>query len=264
MTPHLSREICRWSGQDPRRWSRLSAETRLNMGLRWETPSPRLTTRRDMRHNYTYHGFPIIPTRCQSRRLARPRRAPSASSGRPGPAVRVARLFRSAGSRAGEVRNAPPGGRRGHTRGANGRRVWGLSPDVLSDAGRLQATGDRRPRASETRAARRPQTRRRGDGLCGDAPLGGPWAQRAGVAAADSRPLWSRRAPAEPRARLATRGKTTPLSDPPDVPSGQPPTATLVASYEALRRVALGRSGPDDGPSLGFTVLLRQGMAAWL
>jgi hypothetical protein len=37
-----------------------------------------------------------------------------------------------------------------------------------------------------------------------------------------------------------------------------------VASYEALRRVALGRSGPDDGPSLGFTVLLRQGMAAWV
>jgi hypothetical protein len=37
-----------------------------------------------------------------------------------------------------------------------------------------------------------------------------------------------------------------------------------VASYEALRRVALGRSGPDDGPSLGFTVLLRQGMTAWL
>ena len=37
-----------------------------------------------------------------------------------------------------------------------------------------------------------------------------------------------------------------------------------MASYEALRRVALGRSGPDDGPSLGFTVLLRQGMAAWL
>jgi hypothetical protein len=37
-----------------------------------------------------------------------------------------------------------------------------------------------------------------------------------------------------------------------------------VASYEALRRVALGRSGPDDGPSLGCTALLRQGMAAWL
>jgi hypothetical protein len=48
------------------------------------------------------------------------------------------------------------------------------------------------------------------------------------------------------------------------VPSGEPSTATLAASYEALRRVALGRSGPDDGPSLGFTVLLHQGMAAWL
>jgi hypothetical protein len=37
-----------------------------------------------------------------------------------------------------------------------------------------------------------------------------------------------------------------------------------VASYDLLRQVALGRSGPDDGPPLGFTVLLRQGMAAWL
>lgn len=54
------------------------------------------------------------------------------------------------------------------------------------------------------------------------------------------------------------------MSDQACVASGETPTATLVASYEALRRVALGRSGPDDGPSLGFTVLLRQGMAAWL
>lgn len=48
------------------------------------------------------------------------------------------------------------------------------------------------------------------------------------------------------------------------VAAGDPSPATLVASYDALRRVALGRSGPDDGPSLGFTVLLRHGMAAWL
>ena len=40
--------------------------------------------------------------------------------------------------------------------------------------------------------------------------------------------------------------------------------ATLMASYDLLRQVALGRSGPDDGPRLGFTVLLRHGMAAWL
>ena len=39
---------------------------------------------------------------------------------------------------------------------------------------------------------------------------------------------------------------------------------TLVTSYETLRRVALGHSGPDDGPRLGFTLLLRQGMTAWL
>ena len=37
-----------------------------------------------------------------------------------------------------------------------------------------------------------------------------------------------------------------------------------MASYDLLRQVALGRSGPDDGPRLGFTVLIRHGMTAWL
>jgi hypothetical protein len=54
------------------------------------------------------------------------------------------------------------------------------------------------------------------------------------------------------------------VSEPALVASGETSTATLVASYDALRRVALGRRGPDDGPSLGFTVLLRQGMTTWL
>jgi len=48
------------------------------------------------------------------------------------------------------------------------------------------------------------------------------------------------------------------------VAAGAPSTATLVTSYDLLRQVALGRSGPDDGPRLGFAILLRQGMAAWL
>lgn len=42
------------------------------------------------------------------------------------------------------------------------------------------------------------------------------------------------------------------------------PIAAVVTSYEALRRVALGTPTPQDDPSLGFTLLLRQGMAAWL
>ena len=37
-----------------------------------------------------------------------------------------------------------------------------------------------------------------------------------------------------------------------------------MASYEALRRIALGQRGPDDGPSLGLTILLHHGVAAWL
>ena len=41
-------------------------------------------------------------------------------------------------------------------------------------------------------------------------------------------------------------------------------TPVLVTRYETLRRVALGHSAPTDGPRLGFTLLLRQGMTAWL
>jgi len=54
------------------------------------------------------------------------------------------------------------------------------------------------------------------------------------------------------------------VTDPAAVAAIEAPPTVLVASYEALRRVALGRSGPDDAPPLGFTVLLRHGMMAWL
>ena len=46
--------------------------------------------------------------------------------------------------------------------------------------------------------------------------------------------------------------------------SAEPTPATLVASYEAVRRMALGQRGPDDGPSLGLAILLRRGVTAWL
>ena len=54
------------------------------------------------------------------------------------------------------------------------------------------------------------------------------------------------------------------MTEPALAPARDPSTATLVASYDLLRQVALGRSGPDDGPRLGFAVLLRQGMTGWL
>ena len=37
-----------------------------------------------------------------------------------------------------------------------------------------------------------------------------------------------------------------------------------MASYEALRRTALGQPSLDDGPSLGLAILLRYGVTAWL
>ena len=37
-----------------------------------------------------------------------------------------------------------------------------------------------------------------------------------------------------------------------------------MASYETVRRLALGHRGVDDGPRLGLAILLRQGVTAWL
>lgn len=37
-----------------------------------------------------------------------------------------------------------------------------------------------------------------------------------------------------------------------------------MASYEAVRRLALGQGAADDGPSLGLAILRRHGMVAWL
>ena len=54
------------------------------------------------------------------------------------------------------------------------------------------------------------------------------------------------------------------MSDTAPVASGETATGAVLASYEVLRRAALGCRGSDDGPSLGFTILLRQGMSAWL
>src|ERR1700687_3009635 len=228
MTPRMLGEIrrlCRSrGGTAPTASATLRPMRIVNTSAAPLTRDARLTTRRGMRHNYIYYGNPTKPPRCQALRSAPPRHAPSSPSVGARSAVRVPRLLRFTGFVAGEVRNAPPSGRRGGACGADGRRVWLLAPDVLSDAGRLHTARDRRTDPAETRAARRSQARRHGDGVCGDGARGGPGAQRADLAPTDSRPLWSRRAPAEPRARLAPRGKKTPLSPLPDVTSGKPET----------------------------------------
>src|SRR2546427_11385289 len=135
MTPHMLAEIRRWLGSLPSVPGEVSAVETLNMGSGRLTPASGLTSRGYVRHNYSYYGATISSPGCQSRRLTGSWGAPSAPRGGAGSAVCVARLFRSAGSRAGEVRNAPPSGRRGPTRGAHRRRGLGFSPDGLSDAG---------------------------------------------------------------------------------------------------------------------------------
>lgn len=88
-------------------------------------------------------------------------------------------------------------------------------------------------------------------------------AQHVGAARPHSAALWRRRPPSHPRARPPARGKKTTLS-PPAVMTAPVPITVVITSYETLRRVAFGHSAPNDGPSLGFTLVLRQGLAAWL
>ena len=99
MMPHVLREIRRLLGSLKRHRVSVCAVTSVNMGWPWQLPVSRLTSRVYMRHNYIDYDATNTPSRCESGRLARPRRASSASPSRPGPAVWVSRLFRFAGPR---------------------------------------------------------------------------------------------------------------------------------------------------------------------
>src|SRR5262245_36464035 len=186
-----------------------------------------------MRHNYTYYGAtPIHSPRCQDRGVACPRHAPSPSRDGARPAVWIARLLRSPGSRAGAVRNAAPRRRGGPRRRADGRRLRCLAADVLSNADRLPGAGTRWPGAAEAWAARGAQNYRGRAGLRRGAARGRPGADRRGIVVTDSRPLWPRRAPAESRARGAASGKKTAVNGSARIAVGNLPPATLVASYD--------------------------------
>src|SRR5262249_13138357 len=128
-----------------------------------------------------------------------------------------------------------------------------------SSAGRFQRAGTSGLGAAQARPTRRAQARPGRDGVRARPAHRRSDALDSRSARPDSAPIWRRRPPAQSGARLAARGKKTALSAP---PIASP--LTVVSSYELLRRVALGHSGPTDGPSLGFTLLLRQGLTAWL
>ena len=111
-------------------------------------------------------------------------------------------------------------------------------------------------------APRGAQARRGGDGRCGRAAQRRPDPQTQALLDHVRRASASRSTPAASSARSGARKKTA--LRPAAGVAAEVPIAVLVTSYEALRRVALGRVGRRTGPGLGFSVLLRHGMPAWL
>ena len=142
ITPHMSDKLRRSVGRCLGMASTRDANRGLHKRLYIELArSEALTVPEEMRHNYIDDDDSSSPAPCQSRDLARARRAASPPRRGPRPAVWVARVFRCARSRAGEIRNAPAGRRRPPADHPDGRRVRLFSADVLSGAGRLQSPG---------------------------------------------------------------------------------------------------------------------------
>src|SRR5262245_34743502 len=235
----------------------------MRVGVTGESREVALTRFDVVRHNYTDNGYTASPSRRESRSASRLRGAASSSRGGPRPALWITRVFRCPGSGAGEIRNAAAGRCRGAARQPDGRGVRLFPAHLLSSADRVQGAGPARVGAAQARAARGAQTRRRRDGLCDRVADRRPRPAHTGPARPYSAALWPRRPSAHRGARPPARGKKTTLTVPALV-AVDIPKPVLVSSYETLRRVALGPSGPDDGPRLGFTLLLRQGMTAWL
>src|SRR5262245_39074617 len=111
------------------------SENAMIIGATRNIATGRLDLSEHMRHNYRYDGRSFIPARCQSRRVARAGHVASASRDGARPAVWLARVFRSARCRAGEIRNAPAGRRGWPPNHGYGRGLRLLAPDVLPRPG---------------------------------------------------------------------------------------------------------------------------------
>src|SRR6202011_3753576 len=124
IAPHMTDKLCR-TMRNHRCITR--SHLRYVTSVEWarhpQRPGHALTMTVDVRHNYTYDGEWLTAARSQNGRAPRPWRGASPPAGRPRPAVRIARVFRCARPRPGEIRNGPSGRGRRPLGRADDRRV---------------------------------------------------------------------------------------------------------------------------------------------
>lgn len=174
--------------------------------------------------------------------------------------LRRGQLLRSQRSRAGQVRDAPPGAGRGQVGHPCRGRFRFLAAILLPGAVGILAGWTRRPGSAQARPQAGAQAHRRSSDLYRRGASAGPLCSTWRTGAIDSPTIWHDGASTKHRARVTAPSKKTPLSESNDEPVVR---QDLVAHYEQLRRDATGVSA-RGGEGLGLALFLRRGMTAWI
>lgn len=227
---------------------------------------------RDRRHNCLdrpYGSHIIVLTAFYAVQPSSPslqtRLAPPGRRSQPPPTVRsrsalpIQRVLRSRRPSAGQVRNATPRPGGQSIRQPSRVRIRPVPANVLSGSNGIRRKWLARLAPTQARPPTPPQTHRRGI----DVPFSGT-DRRSDVAArydgpAHPRTVWGHCASAQHRTRFSAAGKKTLLTGAPTFPAAG---EDAIAGYENLRRQALHNPSAPSG--LGWTVLVRQGMAVWM
>lgn len=194
-----------------------------------------------------------------------PERDASSTTGKhTGPVVSGGKLLRSAGSDAGQVRDAAPGSERRDADQHRRRQFWSFPSGLLQGPTGFCSRGSGGPYSPTARPETRPQVDRGGSGLCEAYSCGGTGYDNAGAGAEDSEEVFLSGAPQDRRASSGEREKKTEQAIAAERECRRSrPTTILTEHYERLRGYVLARNN-SSSLRLGLGALMSRGMAAWM
>ena len=194
-----------------------------------------------------------------------PERDASSTTGKhTGPVVSGGKLLRSAGSDAGQVRDAAPGSERRDADQHRRRQFWSFPSGLLQGPAGFCSRGSGGPYSPTTRPETRPQVDRGGSRICEAYPCGGTGYDNAGAGAEDSEGVFLSGAPQDRRASSGEREKKTEQAIAAESECRRSHPATILTEhYERLRSCVLARNS-SSGLRLGMGALMSRGMVAWM
>ena len=173
-------------------------------------------------------------------------------------AVSTERFLRRQRPRPSQVRDAATRPDRPAADQSSGGRVWLFSTYLLSSRAGFSGAGTVRVDSRKAWTTASAQADSSGAGVCATDPVRTAIFEHHPSGRRDSRTLRGYGSPTQYRARSGTTGKKTTLNPAPAAEGAGP---ALLAAYEDLRGQVLGGL---NSKSLGLSLLLGQGMAAWM